>query len=289
MTSYFALTLFISWAGVAAVALPVGIPAPPERTEELFGLALGLMMLGPSVGGSMMTGLTRGKAGLRELLERAGRWRVSWRWYALASLGMPLLSSVVLLCLSTTSPDHLPAIVTTDDPAALLLAGLGAGSMGALLEEPGWTGFAVRELRRRHGVVATSLTVGAVWGAWHVPITYWVSGDAAGGVEWEMFLPPFVFYLAVLPAFRVLMVWAHAWTDSLLIAMLMHGSLTATTLFVFAPSVTGANLILYYVVLAALLATLAAVVLRWPGTPKARRRSSGGEGSEAVIARRDAK
>lgn len=35
--------------------------------------------------------------------------------------------------------------------------------------------------------------------------------------------------LAGLPAFRVLMVWVYHRTESLLVAMLMHTSLTATT------------------------------------------------------------
>ena len=46
------------------------------------------------------------------------------------------------------------------------------------------------------------------------------------------------------------MVWVYDCTKSLLVAMLMHASLTATTL-IFMPQATGASLLSYDIVLAA--------------------------------------
>ena len=47
----------------------------------------------------------------------------------------------------------------------LLLMGFGYGLLGGgLLEELGWTGFAVRRLRQRYGVLRTGLFVGVLWG-----------------------------------------------------------------------------------------------------------------------------
>ena len=124
---------------------------------------------------------------------------------------------------------------------------------GGLMEEPGWTGFAIPKLRGRHGVLPTGLIVGFVWGLWHVLPTYWGSGDSTGTLSLALLLPPCFFYLAVLPAYRVLMVSIYDRTESLLVIILMHASLTASTLFVFAPSVGGVNLFLYYLALAAVL------------------------------------
>jgi len=61
------------------------------------------------------------------------------------------------------------------------------------------------------------------------------------------------FYVAVLPAYRVLMVWVYDRTESLLVAMLMHTSLAASTFVVLLPPATGVALIAYYLVLAAAL------------------------------------
>ena len=49
-----------------------------------------------------------------------------------------------------------------------------------------------------------------------------------------------VLLFSFLPAFRVLMVWVYDRTGSLLVTTLMHGMLTASTIFWFTPIATGA-------------------------------------------------
>jgi hypothetical protein len=51
----------------------------------------------------------------------------------------------------------------------------------------------------------------------------------------------------------VLMVWVYDRTESLLVAMLMHTSLAASTFVILLPSARGVALIAYYLVLAAVL------------------------------------
>jgi uncharacterized protein len=58
------------------------------------------------------------------------------------------------------------------------------------------------------------------------------------------------FYAAVLPGFRVLMVWVYDRTKSLLVAILMHASLTGSTVVVLSTQATGMPLIAYYLALA---------------------------------------
>jgi len=120
---------------------------------------------------------------------------------------------------------------------------------GGLLEELGWTGFAVPELRQRYGVFITGLIVGILHAVWHFLPTFWGSGDSTGALDLLLFLPPCLFYIGVLPAYRVFMVWTYDRTKSLLVAMLMHASLTASTLFILAPQARGIPLINYYLVL----------------------------------------
>ena len=128
----------------------------------------------------------------------------------------------------------------------------------ALFEEIGWTGFAIPRLRLSHGVLTTGVTVGALWGAWHVPVTVWASGDSAGAFSPTLFVPPFLFYVAVLPAYRMLMVWVYDRTGSLLVATLMHASLIVFSLFVLVPMEAG--LVTYYLALATALWAVVAVV-----------------------------
>jgi len=141
--------------------------------------------------------------------------------------------------LSVISSDFLPAILAVDNKVAILVLGVVVGVAAGVLEELGWTGFAIPRLLRRHGVVTTGLAVGLLWSLWHVPVVMWGVGNRAGTIPLAVFVV--VDGLAGLPAFRVLMVWVYDRTQSVLLAMLMHISLTATTLIV-TPRTTGIDL-----------------------------------------------
>jgi membrane protease YdiL (CAAX protease family) len=104
---------------------------------------------------------------------------------------------------------------TAESKAAILLAGITAG-LTTVLEEVGWTGFAVPRLWRLHGVVATGLIVGVVLGAWHLLQHLWIGGTYAGSLPVPVFVAlNFFAGVAQLTAYRVLMVWVYDRTESL--------------------------------------------------------------------------
>jgi membrane protease YdiL (CAAX protease family) len=194
--------------------------------------ALAALFAGPSIAGLVTTALVDGRAGLRDLLARLLRWRVGAGWWAAALLTGPVLVAAVLFGLSLYSPDFTPGVLTTDDRIGLLILGLGGGLIGGgLLEELGWTGFAVPTLRQRYGTLATGLIVGVLWGVWHLLIAFWASRGLAGEAPLGEFIAGFVaFYFVALPAYRVLLVWCYDRTTSLLLVMLMHAMLSAGTI-----------------------------------------------------------
>ncbi len=257
--TYFALTFAISWGGVLILVVPSGIPGTAEQSNTLFPVVYLAMLVGPALAGFLLTGLVDGRAGLREFRSRLLRWRVDVCWYATALLTAPLLMTATLFALSLLSPEFLPGIITTEDRATLLLFGIMVGLGAGLIEELGWTGFAVPELRRRYAVLTTGLIVGFLWGAWHFFVYFWGSGDSSGAFSLTLFLPTVPVFVGILPAFRVLMVWVYERTGSLLVAILMHASLTASTQILM-PYATGVFSLIYSLVLtAALWAVVAAV------------------------------
>jgi len=259
--TYFALTFAISWGGILLViGGPSAIPTPSEEAMELLPMAILVMVAGPSVAGILLTGLIYGRAGFREFGSRLIKFRVPARWYAVAVLTAPLLVAVILFAFSRTSSMFIPDIVTVDDKVALLISGIVAGLTAGIFEELGWTGFAVPQLRQRYGILATGLIVGFVWGIWHFLVTFWGNGDPSGGFALDLLLPPLLFYVGVLPAYRVLLVWVYDRTESLPVVMLMHASLTANTNFILSPPVTGVPFMVYYLVLTAAMWVVVAVV-----------------------------
>jgi membrane protease YdiL (CAAX protease family) len=164
--TYYALVFAMSWGGILLiVGGPGGIPGSSEQVEMLMPLVLLALFAGPSVAGLLTIRLVAGRVGLHDLLSRLLRWRVGACWYAAALLSAPLIVTTVLLALSLFSLEFIPGIVTTDNKIALLLFGIGWGLLGGgLLEELGWTGFAVPRLRLRYTAFTTALIVGLLHG-----------------------------------------------------------------------------------------------------------------------------
>jgi membrane protease YdiL (CAAX protease family) len=268
--AYYVLTFAISGGAVLAVTGPGGLPATADQRVPV-GMAI---LLGPSVAGLLMTGLVSGRAGFRDLLARLLRWRVGARWYAVALLTAPLVSLALDLAhwLRSPSPTYLPAIVTADDKASLLLLGLVLGLLVGFCEELGWTGFAIPHMRLRHGVLTTALVMGALWGAWHFPL-FWESDSFYGALPLAVLL---VRLFSWLPAYRALMVSVYDRTGSLLVLVLMHISLVASTILLQPEAQAGLTALTYPLGLAAgLWAVFAAVAVvsrgrLWPRTLRTR-------------------
>ena len=256
VSSYFVLTFLISWTGILVVLGPGGFTGESEPADVRLPFVYIAMLAGPTVAGFLLTGVVSGKAGFHELLSRLLTWRVAASWYAVAIFAAPLLMMMVVIPLSLTSGGYLPAIFASNDKGSLLLTSITAGVMAGVFEELGWTGFAVPRLQRRHGVVATGIVVGVFWGAWHFPL--FSGGDLSGAVPTAVFL--LVQLFSFLPAYRVLMVWVYDRTGSLLVAVLMHVSLTASTLLLQPVDTTGMRALTYGLVLAAALWLLIAAL-----------------------------
>jgi membrane protease YdiL (CAAX protease family) len=262
--TFFVVALAISWVSLVAMVGPGAIPATTQEVEELGGLIGVPMLLGPTVAGLLCIGLVDGKAGFRQLWVRLSKWRLHARWYALALLALPALALATIIPLSWVWSDLAPEfLVTDDDTLVFLLVGLVSGLMVGLFEEIGWTGFAIPKLREHHSVLATGLGVGFLWGIWHLPLFVVTSGDATGALDPALLGASAVFCLVVLPVARVLMVWAFDSTDSVLLSILMHASLTGVVASTMIPlEVRAVPLVVWYLGFAAATAVVTAVVMR---------------------------
>ncbi len=257
---YYILTFAISWSFFLIVGGPGFFAGNFWESDPRFVPAVLAMLTGPTVAGLLLTGLLTGRAGFREIGSRLAKWRVGGRWYAIALLTAPVLTAVVLSVLSIASPIFLPPILTAEDKISLLLPVLGIG-VTVLLEEIGWTGFATPRLRLRHGVLATGLIVGALWGPWHLLQILWTAGTSNREVPVALYVPLyFLCSVASLTAYRVLMVWVYDRTRSLLVATLMHASYAASTLPILSPSLGGTSFLIQASVFSAALWIAVAVV-----------------------------
>ena len=220
--SYLLLAFVLAWLFWVPLAwlLREGAAAPGS------GLAIALQTLGvtgPLIAAIVVTGLTRGKTGVRRLLGGLRRWRVGPLWYAAACLVVPVLTVIGVAvraalgvgvgvpegsALATRLADIGWIGVVITFPLVLLWQCFGS----PLLEEPGWRGLALPHMQRRLPAAWAALLVGAIWALWHLPI-YLALGENLA------------LSLALITMHGFFLSWLYINTRSLLIAVLGHASL----------------------------------------------------------------
>lgn len=251
--TYFAMTIVISWGLVISIVGLDGIIGTTQEQDNLLYTVVFTLLAGPIVSSLTLIGLLNGRTGYKEFLKRLTTLKIAFQWYIIALLTAPLIGFVTLFLLVPLSEIYLPAIITSNDKVSLVLTGLMIGLSAGIFEEIGWTGFATPELRKKHNVFTTGLLIGIVWGIWHYITALWGSGNELGEFTLTLFLPMMTFYVIVLPAFRMIMVWVYDKTNSLFIAILMHGSLTGNVIYVLLSSELSADgmaLTFWYIIFA---------------------------------------
>jgi len=246
--AYFFLAYLISWGGAFLVGGPKFLRGEAIPFEDLLDMGA-LVLAGPFISGIAMSFLADGKAGVRELFSRMGKWRVGGGWYA-TTLIFPILLLIVLPALSRlVSPDFAPHFY----PGLIVL-----GLMAGFVEETGWMGFAYPRMRSRYGVLRAAIYLAILHGIWHVMADY-LGSSRAFGIYW---MPRFfAMWMVGMAAMRIILVWVYTNTGSLLMAQLIHASSTGFLLVLSPAPAVPANETLWFAVYAVVLWAAAGVVL----------------------------
>jgi hypothetical protein len=209
-----------------------------------------VMLLGPSVTGIFLTGVTAGRAGLVDLVRRLTTWRFAPIWYA-ALLIPPLLILTVLSCLA--------AFADRAYAPNRFFMGLFFGIPAGLLEEIGWMGYAFPRMRSEANSFAPAVLLGLLWSTWHIPVVDFLGAAGPHGRLWLSF---FLAFGAAMTAMRVLICWVYANTRSVLSSQLLHISSTSSLVVFSPPRVNAAQEVTWYLLYALTLWVVIAIVLR---------------------------
>ena len=169
LLSYFILAYAITWLIWAPILAASLGWIDREVPYSLYYLG----PFGPMTAALVVTALTKGRVGIRDILSRIVKWRVSFRYYAFAVL-VPVALFILAVLLNRVitglwpdlsllgQPDYLPYI----GPFATLGLWLLTYGLG---EETGWRGFALPHLQEKHSAANSSLILALLWGGWHLP------------------------------------------------------------------------------------------------------------------------
>jgi uncharacterized protein len=196
LVSYFVLAYALAWILI------------PLVTRISLGFAF-LALFGPAVAALIVTGITEGRTGVKHLLAKIVQWKVGWGWYVVA-IGLPFVLAAAVWWLAGMPP-------RTPQPLSLTLI-LAALVIG---EELGWRGFALPRLQERFSPLVSSLILGALWAAWHLP------NALIPGLDYYFYaFPQFLIYVV---AMTILFTWlANNTKASVLIAWIFHAAINAS-------------------------------------------------------------
>lgn len=222
LIAYYLLAFGLMWmfAVPLAVSRNQGSGFLPFDLPETAGAALFLLATfsGPTIAAIVVTAVSAGWSGVRELLKPVLQWRVRPRWY-LVALTINLLVWF-LAYLAIIGPRLLGALVT--GWPLLFTTFLPLVAFGIIIpsiaEEPGWRGFALPRLQQRYGPVTGSLIQGVLHGLWHLPVLFTVY---YGPLPAENFAP----FLLTAVAATFMYTWVYNRTNgSVLLAILLHAA-----------------------------------------------------------------
>lgn len=256
------------WYGLAlmfAVTWPVDLAVAAEshklisfHVPEILRICVGY---GFVVASLVMTGLTLGTAGVKDLLRRFLIWRVPLFWYVIVLLGYALidLAAIGIHSVATGNmPDFNRAMANQiSGPSIniwLFAPAFWLFNVVANGEEIGWRGYALPRFQARSSALVASLIVGFFWAIWHVP-KYLVADNTES----------FTLAATTMIARSLVCTWVYNNTrGSLLLLTLFHASGNAAFVCLpIAPSAVGSYVPFGISVVLECLAALAVVL--WAG------------------------
>ena len=176
-----------------------------HEVETLMPL-VALGALGPAIFALVLA--RRQPGGARAVLSGLLRWRVSFVWYLVALLGLPIVYLAARAVYAPFADEGMAWLYPPDQPQYVI-----ALFLFPIVEEIGWRGYALPRLQARYGAARASLYLGFLWAAWHT-MMFLVTSDSS-------------LIFAVCAANIVVGSFAFTWVHnrtrgSLLLAVLLH-------------------------------------------------------------------
>lgn len=219
--SYFFLAYAFSWI----VFIPY-VLAEWGYLKGNYTLFYILHVFGPAIAAIVMTSITTGKAGLRELRQRIRQVRASSKWYLFILLGIPalvMLGIIVQPGAMAGFKGFAPSLLMSY-PISLIAVFFGVG----LGEEPGWRGFALPRIQKQYGPLWGTLLLGLLWSCWHLPDFLTASKGGGEGIGLVTFVTNFLIFTVAVVSLSMIMTWLYNHTQgSLFMAILAHASVDA--------------------------------------------------------------
>jgi CAAX protease family protein len=176
LIAYFILAYVISWSiGVPLALGQQGVIRPILPLWSHYFVAYG-----PLLSALIMTGVSEGQAGLRELAGRMFMWKVRPIWW-IAALSPLIIGLVVGLIFNLTRHSGITLSALGE---VNFLPPIGVGALALWIftfgigEEVGWRGYALPRLQKNRSALGATVILAVLWALWHLPQFFYLFAPA---------------------------------------------------------------------------------------------------------------
>jgi len=200
-------------------------------THIIFRIAV----YGPLIAAFITTYIYSKQKGIKELIKRIFKVRVSFKWYLYLFL-LPLVSNLIVVIIGLIFGIGLQSFFNSDISFNYILFFLIYEILTSGLEEPGWRGFVLEKLQNIYSAEKASWLLGIIWAVWHYP--YVISLYSDTGMISLLF--SLIGFSMVIIGQTFIMTWFYNNTKSIFISILLHAWLNTSTNFILG------NITIYY-------------------------------------------
>ena len=216
---FFVATFIWTWAFYIPIA--AGGHSPYEMPWMIFFILGGM---GPSVIGIALVLLTCDKEQRCDYWRRCFSFkRIRVAWWIVILLVFPVIAVLsiaieALLGGSVPGLELLKSLIA--NPVTIPLTVFLSFMSGPWSEEFGWRGFALDRIIKPLGIIPGSVTLGFIWGVWHLPL-FFMPATWHGQIGFG--LSGFWMFILLNIGLSLIMIWVYLNTEhSILSAMMLH-------------------------------------------------------------------
>lgn len=214
---------WIFWAPQALISTNL-LSAPKIFTDFLFS-PFNPAAFGPLVSAFLLTYLSKGKMGVKILLKRGIDYKFKKIWYIPIFFLFPIITGAALI-LAIVSGEPVPDLSVLSNPILIAFVFIYIFFLGGpFQEEWGWRGYALDRLQKKWDALISSLLLGVIWGAWHLPL-FFISGTIQSQT-------PIWGFMILIVCGTVLFTWVYNNTGGSIFATMLFHTMNNLSFYMF--------------------------------------------------------